>query len=149
MTDLRPFQKRFVAAALRPHVGTAALSLPRGNGKSWLAAHLLTRALTPSDELHQADAEYLLCAGSIEQARLCFRFVRAWLEPTKATAIVYRMGRPGIRTACHPTWGQVGIDDIYSDSRSGQRHFSVHLLVGDKVLIVQPAAYGLLEFKVA
>ena len=27
-------------------------------------------------------AEYLLCAASIEQARLCYRFIRAELEPT-------------------------------------------------------------------
>ena len=79
---LRPFQRRFVTAALRQEVDTAALSLPRGNGKSWLAAHILTRALTPDDPLFEAGAEYLLCAASIEQARLCFRFVRAALEPT-------------------------------------------------------------------
>ena len=66
-----------------------------------------------------------------------------------ARGIVHRMGRPTLRTACHPTWGTVAIDDIYTDSRSGQRHFSVHALVGDKVLIVQPAAYALVEFKVA
>ena len=66
-----------------------------------------------------------------------------------ARGIVYRMGRPGLRTASHPTWGTVSIDDIYTDSRSGQRHFTVHALVGDKVLLVQPAAYALREFKVA
>ena len=62
---------------------------------------------------------------------------------TIARGIVYRMGRPGLRTASHPTWGTVSIDDIYSDSRSGQRHFTVHMLVGSKVLIVQPEAYSL------
>ena len=66
-----------------------------------------------------------------------------------ARGIVYRMGRMGMRTACHPTWGTVAIDDIYTSSRSGQRHFTVHALVGDKVLLVQPAAYSLVEFKVA
>ena len=66
-----------------------------------------------------------------------------------ARGIVYRMGRMGLRTACHPTWGTVAIDDIFTDSRSGQRHFSVHALVGDKVLIVQPGAYNLVEYKVA
>ena len=68
---------------------------------------------------------------------------------TIARAIVYRKGRMGLRTACHPTWGTISIDDIYTSSRSGQRHFTVHALVGDKVLLVQPAAYGLAEFKVA
>ena len=66
-----------------------------------------------------------------------------------ARGIVYRMGQMGLRTACHPTWGTVAIDDIYTSSRSGQRHFTVHVLVGDKVLLVQPDAYSLVEFKVA
>ena len=68
---------------------------------------------------------------------------------TIARAIIYRMGHPGLRTACHPTWGTISVDDIYTDSRSGQRHFTVHTMVGSKVLIVQPDAYDLAEFKVA
>ena len=35
---------------------------------------------------------------------------------TIARAIIYRMGRMGLRTACHPTWGTISIDDIYTDS---------------------------------
>ncbi len=66
-----------------------------------------------------------------------------------ARGIVRRMGRPGLRTASHPVWANVAIDDIYSDSGSGTRHFSLHVLCGSKVLIVQPAAYGLVEFKVS
>ena len=66
-----------------------------------------------------------------------------------ARGIVRRMGRPGLRTASHPVWANVAIDDIYSDSGSGTRHFSLHVLCGSKVLIVQPAAYGLAEFKVS
>ena len=68
---------------------------------------------------------------------------------TIARGIVHRMGRMGLRTACLPTWGTMSIDDIYTDSASGQRHFTIHVLVGDKVLLVQPAAYGLVEYKVA
>ena len=34
---LRPFQREFMAGATRPGIDTAALSLPRGNGKSALA----------------------------------------------------------------------------------------------------------------
>ena len=66
-----------------------------------------------------------------------------------ARGIVHRAGRTGLRTACLPTWGTISVDDIYTSSRSGQRHFTVHALVGDKVLIVQPDAYDLAEFKVA
>ena len=80
--ELRAFQKQFVRRALAPGIDVAALSIPRGNGKSWLAAHLLTRCLTPGDDLHDPGAEYLLCAASIEQARLVYRFIRTELEPT-------------------------------------------------------------------
>lgn len=66
-----------------------------------------------------------------------------------ARGIVYRMGRPGIRTACHPTWGSLAIDDIFTDSAKGQRHFTLHTLVGDRVILVQPDAYGLVEYKVS
>ena len=66
-----------------------------------------------------------------------------------ARAIVYRMGKPGIRTASHPMWESLVIDDVYSDSASGQRHVTMHLLVGSKVLLIQPDAYRLAEFKVA
>ena len=50
--QLRGFQKRFIKGALAPGIDVAALSIPRGNGKSWLAADLLRRCLTPGDELH-------------------------------------------------------------------------------------------------
>ena len=68
---------------------------------------------------------------------------------TIARGIVYRMGKPGLRTASHPTWGSMSVTDIYSDAASGLTHFTLAVLVGDKVLIVQPDAYDLVEFKVA
>ena len=79
---LRAFQKQFVRRALAPGIDVAGLSIPKGNGKSWLAAHLLRQCLSPGDDLHVPGSEYLLCAASIEQARLVYRFIRAELEPT-------------------------------------------------------------------
>ena len=93
---LRPFQQRFVTAALRPGVDTAALSIPRGNGKSWLAAHILTRCLTPGDPLNVPGAEYLLAAASIEQARLVYRFVRDALKPAGAYRFLDSAMRIGV-----------------------------------------------------
>ena len=49
MLKLQPFQRRFLRSALAPGIRTAALSLPRGNGKSTLVAWLGFRALTPGD----------------------------------------------------------------------------------------------------
>ena len=82
MIVLLPSQKLFLRGALAPGVRTAALSLPRGEGKSTLAAHILERCMTPGDELFEEGAEYLLCAASIEGARHVYRPIRAELEPT-------------------------------------------------------------------
>ena len=94
--NLRPFQRRFLRSALALGIDTAALSLPRGNGKTWLASHVLSRCLDPEDELFVEGAEYLLCAGSIEQARLCFRFIRSNLEPTGEYRFIDSATRIGI-----------------------------------------------------
>ena len=81
MLDLRPFQEEFIAGATAPDADTACLSIPRGNGKSALAGHLVTRILSPSDPLFVPGTESALCAASIEQARIVFRFARQDLEP--------------------------------------------------------------------
>ena len=81
MLTLRPFQRKFLAKATAPGIDTAALSLPRGNGKSALAGYLLARVMDPSDPLFRPGTESVLCAASIEQARIVFRFARADLEP--------------------------------------------------------------------
>ncbi len=96
MPSLRPFQRRFVAKALASEIDTAGLSIPRGNGKSWLAGHILTRCLTPTDSLHVSGSEYLLCAASIDQARIVFRFVREALEPSGEFRFIDSATRLGI-----------------------------------------------------
>ena len=78
-SDLRPFQRRFLKGALAPGIEIAALSLPRGNGKTTLLAYLATRAMTPGDELFVPGAQNVLIAGSIKQSRPGFRLARAAL----------------------------------------------------------------------
>ena len=75
MFGLRPVQRRFVYQAGRPSVDTAALSVPRGNGKSWLAARIASASLPKLAR----DQEIVLIGGSIEQCRIVFRFCRSML----------------------------------------------------------------------
>ena len=96
MIELRRFQRRFLSRALAKGIRTAALSLPRGEGKSTLAAHILERCLTPGDSLFEAGAEYVLCAASIEQSRNTFRPIRAELEPTGEYSFLDSQMRLGI-----------------------------------------------------
>ena len=71
-----------------------------------------------------------------------------------AQAILYRMGRSamgasmGMRTAVCPHWGEVSIDDIFSGAASGVRSFTMHVLLGD-VILVQPDAYEQVAFRVS
>ena len=94
--ELRRFQKEFLAKAMAPGVNIGALSLPRGNGKSFLAAHLLTRSLTPDDELFVDGQTVVQCAGSLDQARICYNFARAALEPLGGYRFIDSSTRMGI-----------------------------------------------------
>ena len=69
-------------------------------------------------------------------------------------AILYRQGRMmmggsgAMRTAVLPHWNEVGVDDIYSGSAKGERYFTMHVLLGD-VIVVQPDAYEQLAFRLS
>ena len=70
MNKLLAFQQRFLRAAFAPDIEIAALSLPRGNAKSTLAARLLSRSMRCGDPLFVEGADNKLIAGSHQQARV-------------------------------------------------------------------------------
>ena len=82
MTKLLPFQREFIKAVENPKYDTVAISGPRSLGKTFIAAEVLIRCLTPGDSLNQPGKEYILGAASLEQARLTYSFIREALEPT-------------------------------------------------------------------
>ena len=69
-------------------------------------------------------------------------------------AVLYRMGRSmmggagAMRTAVCPHWNEISIDDIYSGSARGERYFTMHVLLGD-VIVVQGDAYKRVAYKLA
>ena len=82
MIKLRPFQKQFLRAVENPKYDTVAISGPRTLGKTFIAAQVLIRCLTPGDSLHQPGKEYILAGATLETARLTYGFIREALEPT-------------------------------------------------------------------
>ena len=74
-----PWERRFLAGALAPGVGEAALSLARGGGKSTFTAALASAAL--DGPLAEPAAEVLIVASSHEQAGIVFRHVLRFLAP--------------------------------------------------------------------
>ena len=126
---LRPFQKRFIKGAFRKGVDTACLCLPRANGKSCLAGHLLARCLTPGDPLNEPGKEYLLLAASLEQARITYGFIREALEATKQYRWIDSTTRVGVTHKETNTRLRV----LSSKAKSAFGIVNVPLLVADEV----------------
>ena len=76
MIQLRPFQRDFIKAVQSDRYSICALSVPRGNGKSFLSAQLLFPYLQPDSPVFNPNKELGLVAGSIKQNRIVFRFLR-------------------------------------------------------------------------
>ena len=73
---LAPFQRRFLRGAFRPGILKAVLCCPRGAGKSTICGWLLAEALDPDGALFVPGSESVLVAGSMDQARAVFGFLR-------------------------------------------------------------------------
>ena len=76
MIKLRPFQKEFIRAVQSDKYDICALSVPRGNGKSFLSAQLLLPYLKPDSKVFNPNKELGLVATSIKQASIVYRFLR-------------------------------------------------------------------------
>ena len=75
---LLPFQAAFVAALTRKDQPPAicCLSTSRAQGKSWLCGRLISRSITPNDELFEEGVENILVSSSTAQARIVLEFAR-------------------------------------------------------------------------
>ena len=76
---LMDWQKDFIRGIYAPTTSTAALSVPRGNGKTTLISAIAAAAFigpnaTPGSEI-------VLVAGSFQQAKIAFSHLRAFIEP--------------------------------------------------------------------
>ena len=87
--NLRPFQRQFLAEAMRHD--TSCLSVPRGNGKSFLAGILVAQFMQT-----KCGKEAVLFSGSIEQSRIVYRTARDVLEPLGGYVFTDSANRVGI-----------------------------------------------------
>ena len=124
---LEPFQRRFIRGAFRPGVRLAALSGPRGLGKSALSGWLLAAGLDPEGPLFVKGAESVLLAGSLDQARAVFRFLRGRCDGDE-----FRYLDSGQRVAAThvPTHTRVRVAS--SDPRKALGIVGARVLVGDE-----------------
>ena len=116
---LRPFERRFLSRIKRPEINTAALSLPRGNGKSWLIGYLISEIMQERSRLFRPSTESILCASTLEQARIAFRFALKRLpereyrisDSLTRIAIHHRATRTKLRVISSNAKGAFGLVD--------------------------------------
>ncbi len=125
---LEPFQRKFIERATADGIDLACLSAPRGNGKSFLGAHLVKRAMIPGDSLFHPGKEVVLTAASLEQARIVYNFVRADLEPLGGYRFLDSFNRIGIRHVESNTRVRV----LSSNAKGSFGLVNVPLVVGDE-----------------
>ena len=105
---LMPWQRR-LEKALEKGAPVAACSLPRGNGKTWVAASLLRRCLDPHDEVFfHPGYESVIHASTQRQGRLVYLALKEmlndeeeykYLDSSLSIAIVHRKTRTSVRVA--------------------------------------------------
>ena len=128
---LAPFQRRFIRGAFRPGIDTAVLCGPRSLGKSSLSGELLACALDPSGPLHVPGADNVLLAGSLEQSRAVFRFLRARCPESH-----FRYTDSGQRISVKHTATNTRVRVASSDAKRAFGIVGARLVVGD-----EPAAW--------
>ena len=74
------FHKSFIRAAFAPDIQIAALSVPRGSAKTFLAAQLAAQAITPGSPTYIHGREVLAVSASFEQSRVLMQFVKEALQ---------------------------------------------------------------------
>ena len=132
MLTLLPFQRRFLARAFDAEILTSVLSIPRGNGKSTLGAHVLRRCLTPGHPWNTPGLEYALVAASIENARAVFGPLRDWADSVGGFRVIDSVTRVGITHVASRTRLRV----LSSNPKTAQGIVRTGLIVGD-----EPGAY--------
>ena len=105
---LMPWQRR-LEKALEQGAPVGAVSLARGNGKTWLAAHLLRRCLDPRDKVFfRPGYESVIHASTQRQGRLVYLALKEmlddeeeykYLDSSLSIAVVHRKTRTSVRVA--------------------------------------------------
>ena len=143
-------------------VGLAAGGI---DGGPWAEGMGSVRLLVNAETMRKAETTFQtatnykgeLSAGAYLRDKSGGFFASARMPATAATiaqCLRVRMGTMGLdgvnagMLATCPVWAEVGVDDIYSDSASGIRHFTLHSLIGD-VLIIQSSAYERVDLKLS
>ena len=118
MEKLKPFQGKFLRACLSDKFNVLALSMPRGNGKSYMAARLIYELIWPESKNFVNGDEVGLMAANLSQARIVFRYLRDWLEETGLYSFQDSSNKLGITLKAKPgQWKTTKLTAFSSDGK--------------------------------
>ena len=127
MIKLRPFQRAFIRAVQSDEYDICALSLARGNGKSFLSAQVLLPYLIPDSPVFNSNKEIGLVAASIKQSRIVFRFLREALGEES-----YKYSDAANRLAIKHKDSNVRLEVYSSDAKRIMGIVNTSLIVADE-----------------
>ena len=101
------FHADWIRAAYGNDTQVAALSVPRGSAKTWMAAQLAGLAITPGSPTFEPGIEALAVSASLEQSRVLLAFVREaladdydqyrWLDSGQRLAVTHKASGTKLR----------------------------------------------------
>ena len=122
------FQKGWIRHAYAPDTEVAALSLPRGGGKTALFGHLAGQAIRPDSPTFQKGLEVLGVSASLEQSRILLSFAREaladvedeyrWLDSSQCLTVTHKATRTRLRilsSSGKRAMGLSGFSTIFAD----------------------------------
>ncbi len=121
--ELLGFQQRFMRKSMRASIRTAALSIPRGNGKSTLAGWIAARELERA-EPHQ---EICVVAASLEQGRIVHKATRHFLGEDAGYVYQDSTVKVGIRAPNNAKLRVLG-----ANGKTAMGLVNVPLVIGDE-----------------
>lgn len=124
---LREFQREIIRGSFSSGVRTALVSLPRGNGKTSLAAMLAVWALFDGPE----GSEVLIVASSQSQAEITLRLARRMIELNPELSKRAQIYRDRIKVARND-----GLMIALSAEPDGLHGFDPYLLIVDELHVV-------------
>ena len=94
---LFPFQQKIWRDIWDDQIDTVAISMPRGNGKSWLMARAIRELIDTESDRFEDNKDVVLLAASIRQAKTVFKYLRNWLEHTGKYSWMDAANRCGVK----------------------------------------------------
>ena len=126
--ELLPLHRIWLGAAFAPDIQIAALSCPRGNGKTWLIGNLAAQAISPGSATFEPGREVLGVSASLEQSRIMLAFCREalggregeyrWLDSGQRLAVTHKASGSKFRilsSSGKRAMGLAGFSTIYAD----------------------------------